>query len=106
MSTHFVITNKGEKPLHVQAMSRDAMGRFVHAYLIQVEGGHSKSFSSELPNASFSVTEVAPDHAILLPRGVPPANVEKPNEVKPDPAVSAEVAQVADVPNPEEKPAA
>lgn len=106
MSSHFVVTNKGAAPVHVQAMSRDAMGRFTQAYVIQVEGGHSKSFSSELPGMLFSVHETAPDHAILLPRGVPPANVEKPQDVPVDPAASAEVARATDVPTPEEAPAA
>lgn len=106
MSSHFVVTNKGTSPLHVQAMSRDGMGRFTQAYVIQVEGGHSKSFSSEQPGLLFSVHEAAPAHAILLPRGVPPANVEKPQDVPVDPAASAEVARVADVPNPPEEPPA
>ncbi|MGI4851702.1 MAG: hypothetical protein ACRYGR_07150 [Janthinobacterium lividum] len=102
MSSHFVVTNKGDQPIHVQAMSHDKDGRFTHAYLIQVDGGHSKSFSSQLPT-SFMVHELPPTQGVLLPRGVPPANVEKPHDVPVDPAASAEVARVADV---AEEPAA
>lgn len=97
MSSHFVLTNKGQSPLHVQAMSRDGSGRYTHAYVIEVDGGHSKSFSSEV-GTMFQVHEHAPDHAVLLPRGVPPVDVNKPQDVPVDPAASAEVARVADVP--------
>jgi hypothetical protein len=93
MSSHFMVTNKGDKPVYVHAMSRDKDGRFTHSYLIEVPSDHSKTFSSEV-GASFMVHESKPEHGVLLPRGVPPADVENPNDVPVDDAAKAEEASV------------
>lgn len=101
MSSHFVVTNKGDAAIHVHAMSKDASGRFTHAYAIVVEGGHSKSFSAQVATSFMVVEDRVAVPGVLLPRGVPPADVEKPHDVPVDPAASAEAVQVADVETPE-----
>ncbi len=101
MSSHILVTNRGDAPIHVQAMSRDTDGRFTHAYVVQVEPGKSKTFSSE-QGTRFMVHEQAPEHGVLLPRGVPPADVEKPDDVPVDKDAAAEVEHVADATAPDE----
>ena len=97
MGSQFTLENKGGGTLYVHAMSRDADGRFTHAYLIEVASGVTKTFSSQTGSA-FMVHETPPAHGVLLPRGVTPVDVEKPDDVPVDKATAREARRVSEQP--------
>ena len=92
---HFTFQNQGTGTAYVQALTQDKDGRLTTAYVIPVDGGVSKTFSTAIAGMTFAVHETPIMPGVLLPRGVAPANVEKPTDVPVDPAGSAGVARVS-----------